>query len=654
MSELIIQMRDVAKIYSTGAGDFEALKGITLDVKKGEFLGIVGKSGAGKTTLLNMISGVSEISSGEVSFWPQNETGLNGDNGAERPLRVQPLSIGAMSQDDLAVWRGENLGIVYQSFELLPQLDLVNNIMLPQEFAGYYRSGISREKAMELLDIVELTEHANKLPAHISGGQKQRVAIARALVNDPPLIVADEPTGNLDSVTAETIFQIFAGLVKQGKTVVMVTHDMDLASRFTGRVLISDGELVEELVETSAGGGDGEADSGEQVIKRNGDEDGPLLSGLSGRNGNGNNHDTSKPAISLENVVKTYVNAAGSFEALKGVDMTIEFGQFVSLVGKSGSGKSTLLNMLTGIDHPTSGCVRMGGEDIYSMSESKRALWRGRNVGIVFQFFQLLPTLSLLENTMLPMDYCDVYEYAERPQRAMELLRMVGLEDHAYDLPASVSNGQQQAAAIARSLATDPPIIVADEPTGNLDSRSADVVIRVFRELAAQGKTILIVTHDPSLTSRTDRTIIISDGEFIDPTVAGVLPSMDHPQMLQATHELQKRVFEAGETIIRQGEAVNYFYMVADGKVAVTDGGSESAVACLETGQFFGEVELVRNESAIANVRADGSAVELAMIPKEHFHQIMEESPETIDYLQKVASERLEENLARSQQVVSL
>ncbi len=127
----------------------------------------------------------------------------------------------------------------------------------------------------------------------------------------------------------------------------------------------------------------------------------------------------------MDNVVKTYVNG-GSFAALKGVDLTVEFGQFVSLVGKSGSGKSTLLNMLTGIDHPTSGCVMIGGEDIYSLSESKRALWRGRNVGIVFQFFQLLPTLTLLENTMLPMDYCDVYAYAERPERAMELLQMVG------------------------------------------------------------------------------------------------------------------------------------------------------------------------------------------------------------------------------------
>ena len=156
-----------------------------------------------------------------------------------------------MSQDELAVWRGHNLGIVYQSFELLPQINLLNNIMLPQEFVGYYRPGVSRERAMELLDIVELTEHAYKLPAHISGGQKQRVAIARALVNDPPIIVADEPTGNLDSVTAETIFQIFARLVEQGKTVIMVTHDMDLAARFTRKLIISDGELVDSVLKNT-------------------------------------------------------------------------------------------------------------------------------------------------------------------------------------------------------------------------------------------------------------------------------------------------------------------------------------------------------------------------------------------------------------------
>ncbi len=510
MSDTIFQLKDVTKIYETGAGGFTALNGITLDVKKGEFLGIVGKSGAGKTTLLNMLSGVSNITSGEVLFYTQSGNG-----------RSHPISIGQLTQDELAVWRGHNMGIVYQSFELLPQLDLINNIMLPREFSGQYQGAISQKQALDLLEMVELREHAHKIPAHISGGQKQRVAIARALVNDPGVIVADEPTGSLDSATADTIFNIFARLVERGKTVIMVTHDTEMIPRFSRCLLISDGKLVDDLADISHQ--DEVAapivldTAVNPTISQNGKNGASLLVNLNTQA----THDRSKPAISLQNVVKTYVNAAGSFTALKGVDLEIEYGQFVSLVGKSGSGKSTLLNMLTGIDHPTSGCVRIGGTDIYSLSESQRALWRGHNVGIVFQFFQLLPTLTLLENTILPMDYCNVYEYQERPSRALELLKMVGLEEHAYDLPANVSNGQQQAAAIARSLATDPPIIVADEPTGNLDTRSADVVVEVFQELANRGKTILIVTHDPSLTSRTDRNIVIVDGELIAGKGAG-------------------------------------------------------------------------------------------------------------------------------------
>jgi putative ABC transport system ATP-binding protein len=171
--------------------------------------------------------------------------------------------------------------------------------------------------------------------------------------------------------------------------------------------------------------------------------------------------------------------------------------------------------MITGIDHPTTGDVIVANEHIYKMSESKRALWRGRNLGVVFQFFQLLPTLTLLENTMLPMDYCRMYPFYERPVRAMELLKRVGLEGQAHKLPAAVSSGQQQCAAIARALATDPEIIVADEPTGNLDSRSADNVLNLFEELVGQGKTILIVTHDPSITQRTHQTIRLADGEIV-------------------------------------------------------------------------------------------------------------------------------------------
>jgi len=355
-----------------------------------------------------------------------------------------------------------------------------------------------------------------------------------------------------------------------------------------------------------------------------------------------------QPAIQLQKVVKTYVNAAGEFPALKGIDLQLNYGQFVSIVGKSGSGKSTLLNMLTGIDHPTSGDVIIGGDNIYKMSESQRAKWRGRNMGIVFQFFQLLPTLSLLENVMLPMDYSNVYPASERPQRALELLKMVGLEDHIYDLPLSVSNGQQQSAAIARSMATDPPIIVADEPTGNLDSRSANNIYRVFQELADRGKTILIVTHDPSLTSRTDQTVIISDGEIIDKTVARVLSCLDHPLMLHATRQAERRTMSPEETIVRQGEPVSHFYMVVDGAVdiVIQRGNQEMNVARLGPGQFFGEVELISDRHSIASVQvAESQPVELALLSKDLFHKLIKQSPPTEAEIRRVAEVRQAENL---------
>ncbi|MDX1417556.1 MAG: ATP-binding cassette domain-containing protein [Candidatus Promineifilaceae bacterium] len=685
---MLFQISNVNKIYKTPAGDFHALHDINLTIERGEFLGIVGKSGAGKTTLINMITGISEISSGEV-LWHGAQNGRVPDG--------QPLAIHKLNENELALWRGENVGIVYQSFELLPNLDLVDNIMIPQDFTGAYRPNISRERAQELLDLVEIGEHANKIPAHISGGQKQRVAIARALVNDPPVIVADEPTGNLDSVTAETIFQLFERLVAQGTSVIMVTHDQSLAARFSRLLTISDGRLASVALRTapgSAGGANGESadesplhENGHGVAAAEGGDD-PDFAGPTARvaeEGDGADTDgvnaplaedgddpgfdghsarvavvessapvrgtAGPPAIYLEDVVKTYVNAAGSFTALRGIDLTLEFGQFISLVGKSGSGKSTLLNMISGIDHPTSGEVLIGGERIYDLSESKRALWRGKQLGIVFQFFQLLPTLTLLENTMLPMDYTRTFVERERAERAMELLRLVGLHDLAHSLPAAVSSGQQQSAAIARAMATDPPIIVADEPTGNLDSRSAGIIVNLFEKLAAQGKTILIVTHDPSLTRRTDQTIIISDGELIDKTVARILPLLDHPLMLEATRRATRKEFEPCSIIISQESEITHFYMVESGHVDIIvqrPGSQEMILARLGPGQYFGEVELLHGGNAIATARAaQDSAVRLAMLPREQFQEILDASPPTAAQFEQVTQERLAENRAK-------
>jgi putative ABC transport system ATP-binding protein len=227
----------------------------------------------------------------------------------------------------------------------------------------------------------------------------------------------------------------------------------------------------------------------------------------------------------MENIVKTFKTPAGDFVALKDITTCFYKGEFVGVLGRSGSGKSTLVNMLTGIDRPTSGTVCVEGLCIQNLGESQMSAWRGRNLGIVFQFFQLLPMLSLLENVMLPMDFCNMYTLDERPQRALELLRLVGLEAYADKLPAAVSGGQQQSAAVARALANDPPILIADEPTGNLDSKTAESVFEIFHGLVAQGKTLLRVTHDESLAERTNRVLRLSDGVLVDDTRRAAPPA---------------------------------------------------------------------------------------------------------------------------------
>jgi putative ABC transport system ATP-binding protein len=229
--EPIVELREVVKVYSTEAGEFPALRGVNLSVQAGEFLGIVGKSGAGKSTLLNMINGVDHLTSGDVFV----------------RSRADEVAVHRLTESDLALWRGRTMGVVYQSFQLLPMLTLIDNIVLPMDLCGLYHPRESRVRARELLALVELEDQANKLPSQISGGQQQRVAIARALANDPPILVADEPTGSLDSITADHIFEVFEHLVNdQGKTIIMVTHDNSLAPRFSRHLILADGEIVSE------------------------------------------------------------------------------------------------------------------------------------------------------------------------------------------------------------------------------------------------------------------------------------------------------------------------------------------------------------------------------------------------------------------------
>ena len=223
---------------------------------------------------------------------------------------------------------------------------------------------------------------------------------------------------------------------------------------------------------------------------------------------------TNGALIDLRDVVKTYRTGAGDVIVLKDITLKVQAGEFISIVGPSGSGKSTLLNMITGIDQPTSGEVFVGDQAVHDLSQNQLARWRGRHVGVIFQFFQLLPTLTIVENVVLPMDFCGVHRRRERKERALHLLEQVGIAEHADKLPSALSGGEQQRAAIARALANAPPLLVADEPTGNLDSASARMVFDLLNKLVAEGTTLLMVTHDKELTQQVPRKIEIMDGHI--------------------------------------------------------------------------------------------------------------------------------------------
>lgn len=357
--------------------------------------------------------------------------------------------------------------------------------------------------------------------------------------------------------------------------------------------------------------------------------------------------------IDVRGVVKTYRSAAGTFPALRGVNLIVDDGEFVAVIGKSGSGKSTLINMITGIDRPTSGEVVVAGTPVHTLTEGQLAVWRGRALGIIFQFFQLLPTLTLLENIMLPMDFAGLYTPAERRRRALTLLEDVELGDQAHKLPSAVSGGQQQRAAIARALANDPPILVADEPTGNLDSKTADAVFSLFERLVHAGKTIVMVTHDNDLARRVSRTIILSDGEIIEEFLVRTFPSLTEEQLVRATHELIPQTFAPGAVIIRQGEPTDRFYIITRGRVEVLiqrDRGEQVVVSAMDRGQYFGEIELMHGGRALATIRAaHEGGVDVAALDRQSFEQLVTVSEAARIAIDRVADAREAENIAARQ-----
>jgi putative ABC transport system ATP-binding protein len=360
-----------------------------------------------------------------------------------------------------------------------------------------------------------------------------------------------------------------------------------------------------------------------------------------------------QPFMEIRNLVKVYKTPAGGFTALKGLDVEIERGEFVAVIGKSGSGKTTFINMLTGIDRPSSGEVWIGGSPVHTFNENQMAEWRGRNLGIVFQFFQLLPTLTLRENVMLPMELSHTHaSRSERSDRAMHLLELVDMVEQADKFPSAVSGGQQQRVAIARALANDPPLIVADEPTGNLDSKTAEHIFDLFEELVAQGKTILIVTHDKDQAQRVKRTIVISDGEIVNEHLVTALRSLTQDQLVEVARKVEPLVYPPGTNIVTQGETGDRLYIIVDGSADVIlqePSASEILVNRLRKGEYFGEMALLGEGLRRMTVRSSQfEETRLVALDADTFNKLVEESRALQEELGHLITDRLIQNAVQT------
>lgn len=356
-----------------------------------------------------------------------------------------------------------------------------------------------------------------------------------------------------------------------------------------------------------------------------------------------------KSLIDLKNVSKAYKTEAGDFLALNNINLQVDPGEFVAVVGKSGSGKSTLINMITGIDRPTDGSVFIADTKIDILNEGKMAEWRGKNLGIVFQFFQLLPTLTVLENVILPMDFCNLYSPKERTKKALKLLEMVEIPSmHSGKLPSQLSGGQQQRVAIARALANNPKIIAADEPTGNLDSKTAELVFDLFGRLVDDGKTIMMVTHDRDLAKRVQRTLVISDGEIIEQYLTNTFPGLSEKQLVWVTSQLKRRKIKPGEIVLKKGDPVDTLYIVTRGKVdVVIDPGSERKFTSikLDRGKYFGEIELIKGGNSLASVvGSEDETTEIVTLGREAFEKLLKTSSTVGKQMNLAAQKHLEEH----------
>ena len=360
-----------------------------------------------------------------------------------------------------------------------------------------------------------------------------------------------------------------------------------------------------------------------------------------------------RTVIETVDITKIFGVGDVSVVALNGVSIRIAAGEFIAIMGPSGSGKSTLMHILGCLSRPTSGKYILDGEDVSNLDKVELAGVRNRKLGFIFQAYNLLARTSALKNVTLPLLYNHdgLISREEGEQKARAVLETVGLADRIHHQPHELSGGQQQRVAIARALINDPTLVIADEPTGNLDSKTAATVFALFNQLVSEGKTVIIVTHDSSLAKRAHRTALIADGEIVNEYVTKALPMLTHDQLLLATHRLKPRQYEAGAMILVEGKNSDAFYIVSKGTVEVVlPRQNQSDVIALELGpgKYFGEMEFFHERRSRASIRAcESCPVEVLAISYDQLNELLGQSEVTRETLHKMADKHKAENLAR-------